>query len=138
MRVYNILGMPFQRVCHKKLTFFLPLQEDVVQLLGEEMKKTNEANGFVIDGFPANLNQGLIIFLILLKAHFGKFAKSNLANLRFSRNIGSTYKASEYFYIARLFEQNLGSPSHIIKLEVVYTIYIFSISSLPFKLKPKF
>ena len=114
------------------------MQEDVVQLLGEEIKKTNEANGFVIDGFPANLNQGLIIFLILLKAHFGKFAKSNLANLRFFRNIGRTYKASEYFYVARLFEQNLGSPSHIIKLEVVYTIYIFSISTLPFKLKPKF
>jgi len=50
--------------------------EDVVRLLGEEMKNSEKANGFVIDGFPANLNQ------------------------------------------AKLFEQNLGSPSHIIKLEV--------------------
>jgi len=40
------------------------------------MKKSEKANGFVIDGFPANLNQ------------------------------------------AKLFEQSLGSPSHIIKLEV--------------------
>jgi len=54
----------------------LVADEDVVRLLGEEMKKSEEANGFVIDGFPANLNQ------------------------------------------AKLFEQNLGSPSHIIKLEV--------------------
>ena len=36
-------------------------QEDVVWLLGEEMKKFEDVNGFVIDGFPANLNQGSII-----------------------------------------------------------------------------
>ena len=36
-------------------------QEDVVWLLGEEMKKFEDANGVVIDGFPANLNQGRII-----------------------------------------------------------------------------
>ena len=31
----------------------------MVRLLGEEMKKSEKANGFVIDGFPANLNQGM-------------------------------------------------------------------------------
>ena len=32
-------------------------------MLGEEMKKFEDVNGFVIDGFPANLNQGNMIFI---------------------------------------------------------------------------
>ena len=61
LRVFNYLRVVYSDFWYLGFPYFT--QEEVVRLLGEEMKKSEKANGFVIDGFPANLNQGMMIIL---------------------------------------------------------------------------
>ena len=91
----------------------LAFQEDVVWLLGEEMKKFEDVNGFVIDGFPANLTQGRIIHYSI------QFLKNFSNTFRYShQKLFVNFHAKFSFVAAKLFEQTLGSPSHIINIEV--------------------
>ena len=73
------------------------------------MKKSEEANGFVIDGFPANLNQGMMI--ILISCHHRLMPNS--ANQKAIFKYRWHQKVSKYiFYSQALWTEPGISQSH--------------------------
>ena len=93
-------GLPYCYFC-LPLFWAFQFQEDVVRLLGEEMKKSENANGFVIDGFPANLNQGMII--ILISGHI-RNASCQIQQTKWQYpNISETQKVKKYLFYSQAF-----------------------------------